>query len=139
MTKPEPMTEERLQGIKRRIAEAMNGPWRFVADQYNGPQGGDDKAGSIVADDSEADPWYLAEVCGDVPGWEANAALIAACRQDLPDLVSEVERQGERIEELERALWEAQKELVRMDKAYWGATDEFAGKDIFGGSKPVKR
>jgi hypothetical protein len=69
------------------------GEWRFVTAQYNGPQTGDDKVGSIVAVDGDGDPWYVAEVCGDVPEWEANAALLKAA-PDLLAILKKVDWRG---------------------------------------------
>lgn len=54
-------------------------PWRFVRDRFNNPDH-DDKCGSIVGGEDE---WFIAEICGDCLGAEANGRLIAAA----PDLL----------------------------------------------------
>jgi len=48
----------------------------------------------------------------------ANAAFIAACSEDVPDLVREVRRCWERIGEMEEALAEAEKEAAIRREAF---------------------
>lgn len=86
------LTDERLNEIEARTAAATPGPWK---PKY--PVGDDFRAVRIFADTT-----YLASVCNsdmDEDEIKANAELIAHARKDIPDLVAEVRRLRELIDD----------------------------------------
>ena len=71
----EPLSNVRLTEIRQRARAATPGPWEFDA-----------AAGNVYGEDGE----YL--IAADCEGRDGNGPFIAACRQDVEDLLAEVER-----------------------------------------------
>ena len=76
------MTEEQLQAIKERAEKATDGPWKVGKASPNGAQNIGTVYGLLTAQTTR----------------EENAEFIANARQDIPQLVAEVERLREGLE-----------------------------------------
>lgn len=88
---PQPLSPERLAGIRARVEAASPGPW--CTDESEIYQGTEYIAGAE----------WIGDTCrtyGD--GGRADAQFIAAARTDVPDLLAEVARLQRRVAELER-------------------------------------
>lgn len=102
----EPLSNVRLTEIRQRAQAATPGPWEFDA-----------AAGNVYSEDGE----YL--VAADCAGRDGNGPFIAACRQDVEDLLAEVERLRARVAVTagigyDRALTDYEIELMnRLDVA----------------------
>ena len=97
----EPMTPERLDEIKERAGAATGGKWHAA----------DSIAPKILVyawvareGDERPEALYLGECYADAKGQgRRNMKFIAHAREDVPDLVAEVERLTARVNELETA------------------------------------
>jgi hypothetical protein len=74
------MTQERLDAIKARCEAATRGPWTLTGSKHQ-----------LVDSDDKA-PMYKSIVCEVWHDTPNNAAFIVHARQDIPDLLQEVER-----------------------------------------------
>ena len=86
------MTPKRLTEIKARCDAATKGPW-----QYCGHGRGGCQCGSVFGVDGNvgvhhAPSLEMFDGVPQVPGIMADQLFIAAARQDVPDLIAEVER-----------------------------------------------
>lgn len=122
----EPMSNEQLDAIRQRVANATPGEWGFYDGELR-QMDGDRPVGTVLR---WADP-----LGGDDPDWEfcmyadneVDAAFIAHARQDVPALLNEVERLRAENERLEA---ERQQErnysaglLAMQDELYHAAVD----------------
>jgi len=91
-----------LKGIRQREQAATSGPWKC----WNG--WGEQSDGSIRCErigTTDPDAWRGIRPnnfeCPDLWGMKADFEFIAHARQDIPDLLAEVERLRQRVHELE--------------------------------------
>ena len=80
MSNMEPMPQEELDTIRRRVAAATRGPWSRWA--------GWDRQDNCVKSDSREDMHTVADVIPEAD----DAAFIAHARTDIPALLAEVDR-----------------------------------------------
>lgn len=78
-----PLTAERLNEIRERADKATPGPW--IAP---GPERPEVVAGDVRIADCE----WLAQTDGEWAQMDLDAKFIAAARQDVPDLLAEIDR-----------------------------------------------
>lgn len=94
----EPLTAERLAEIKARAEKATPGPW-FLRDEGT--------FGEVLVQyrtEPHGFRFPVARAVRSTPGYAESAEFIAHARQDVPDLVAEVERLREENEELLEAI-----------------------------------
>lgn len=106
-----PLTSKRLEEIKARADAATPGPWEFE------PQ-------EVEEDDEPCTGAWVPKACpftyGDGLYYmdDANAEFVANARQDVPDLLAEVERLKSQYDELVDALcrksWAPRNEHARV-------------------------
>jgi hypothetical protein len=84
----DPLTDEELGEMERRVAAASNGPWEsFVEGRDH--WGGDDFIRVGGLDDEEADMYVMR---GTAPAGVADLDFVAHARQDVPRLLAEIRR-----------------------------------------------
>jgi hypothetical protein len=88
------LSKERLDAIRARCEAATEGPWNTVTNRDRGPWVNED-ASVYLPDRLDLFIRNWKEGC-------LNAVFIAKARQDVPDLLAEIERQRKVIKELER-------------------------------------
>jgi hypothetical protein len=76
----EPMTDERIARIRKRADAASLGPWQVVHDATE------------VSVESEPLGRFVCHLNDNMTAYWADAELIAHARQDIPDLLDELER-----------------------------------------------
>lgn len=91
------LTPEQLAAIEARAAKATPGPWGADA-TYPGGVYCDDATGSLVARVSGDGFEYVPRAESE---WQANAAFIAAAREDIPALAAALRRAWEEIARLQ--------------------------------------
>lgn len=105
----EPMTQEQLDAIQRRVDSATSGPWGCYGDGAHEVF----NAGEY----SDGDP---GEVIAAVIDKRSDAVFIAEAREDVPALLAEVERLRARLtvddDMVERAARAALDALLQEDK-----------------------
>jgi hypothetical protein len=100
------VTEDELKQIEERAAKATDGPWRFEAGPSDQPNCQDiyagDGNGPIAMTEPGVYPLGSKHGVGKTP--LADAAFIAAAREDVPKLVAEVRRLSGEAERLRDEL-----------------------------------
>lgn len=117
------MTEERLNEIKVRIEKATTGPWD-TGKQYEQMDPGHyvySKANGLIV---------VAEEEGTIRENDAN--FIANARQDIPDLIAEIERVRELADELSRLMDDYHYAGTIADKDAIEATNTFL-RELYSG------
>ena len=105
------MTDERLAEIKARADAATPGPW-----ERNNLAGRPERevfAGDELIGDFGVGGWEDDEGADRV---EINAEFIAHARQDIPDLLAEVERLREHVATLEHAYKDSRERIREMEQ-----------------------
>lgn len=80
MSTNEPMTQEQLDSIQRRVGSATEGPWSHWSGWHQWD--------NFVKSDSNEGLYTVADVISEA----GDAAFIAHAREDIPALLAEVER-----------------------------------------------
>ena len=124
------MTEERLAEIKARCEAATPGPWRFSeAHEWQEGDGPFDDWGADIQRDADGDDVVVGGAQDEQGGAvgvlrNEDAEFIAASREDVPWLLTEVERLERRVrylehdrQILEKGLYEANVERLRAEVA----------------------
>jgi hypothetical protein len=88
----EPLSNERLAEIRERERAATPGPWEV-----------DEACGDVWSPSIWRSIAIVEDLDLPLVNSEADRAFIAAARQDIPDLLAEVERLRARIQDLEGA------------------------------------
>lgn len=101
------MTAERIVEIKAREGKATPGPWG-VFQECRGKKRVGIATKRSIEDVGAEELDVIVDCDGSGIRWEADAAFIAAARQDIPDLLAEVER-------LQRVTRYLAKKLVHDD------------------------
>lgn len=103
MKKHEPLTAEQLLAIKARAKAATPGPWTDKTRDFEGIDGyGWETHPTVEANGKTVCVIYEREIDEDKD--EADAAFIAAAREDVPALLEEVERLEDEVSSLEQEL-----------------------------------
>lgn len=117
--KAEAMTAERIAEIKAREGKATPGPWvdkLHVAQTADGLEFG--RSYSVIAKDGGVCMLYKGDRYNGYYNQDADAAFIASARQDIPDLLAEVERLRAENKRLERQVMQlAEAEQMRAREA----------------------
>ena len=116
MSTNEPMPQEQLDAIQRRVGSATEGPWAHWR--------GWNQWDNCIKGDSDEGMYTVAEVISEA----GNAQFIAHTREDIPALLAEVERLRARrtvdedmVERAARAMCDIE---AQADQAMWDKLDE---------------
>ena len=131
-----PMTEERFAEIRARAEAATPGPWVDRLRDFEGVDGyGLESHPTVEANGKTVCIFYEREI--DDENDDADAAFIAAAREDVPALLAEVERLRAKNARQEEVIWffsEAVKDFARYEVKL-GTPKEY--KTEIGGEYPV--
>lgn len=95
-TKPEILTDEKIDEIEKRANAATKGPWYNENTNPLNPNIWYVKSGSCA---TSVNSW--GEICSLVPGTEEDAVFLASSRTDIPALIASHRLLQARVRELE--------------------------------------
>ena len=120
MNTTEPMPQEQLDAIQRRVESATEGPWAHWA--------GREQWANCIKSDTDEGMYTVAEVVSEA----SDAKFISRAREDIPALLAEVQRL--------RALTTVDDDMVeRATQALWSTAVGEVGQGALDGARPGTR
>jgi len=123
------MDPKRLEEIKARVEKATPGPWRVVTDGEM-PFDGQEGALAYMGDDGGDGPAVHVSCSNAVEARDVvdDAAFVAAARQDIPDILAEVERLRSDLGAVERRSARERAEHEALQKHAFETVNDLEGR-----------